>query len=357
MTTKISNKDDDNKPTLDNKERFAKIISQYLESNPILQDNHKKKELEIRFATNPKISRPITKIDYDNVIKQLYSYGFTTTDINGDQMLRITPEFVDKRTGQRKLSSFRAEIIGTNLIQEYCKSNSLQKLIDLPMNTFKQIKFTQKMDAVSKSGDIIRKLNMDDYNFRVSYQTEQDKSVNSNIARTIISNWNDSLKTFRCLNRIRFKHNEYPIYADLTIVKSSTKTKYNNVAIPKYTIQDAEVFENIESYEIELEIENSGVGAGTNYNSTDTIMAMLRKSIRIILCGLQGSNYPISIPERNSVLNSYMHVIYDNPDGPEYILPKQILPKHFTGPNSQTLQVKNIVLNQSSLNNPNIRTN
>ena len=88
--------------------------------------------LEIRFATNPKLSRPITKIDYENVIKQLYACGFTTTDINGDQMLRINPEFVDKRTGQRKLSSFRAEIIGTNLIQEYCKTNNLQKLIDLP---------------------------------------------------------------------------------------------------------------------------------------------------------------------------------------------------------------------------------
>jgi hypothetical protein len=29
------------------------------------------------------------------------------------------------------------------------------------------------------------------------------------------------------------------------------------IAIPKYTIQEAEVFKNVETYEIELEIDNS----------------------------------------------------------------------------------------------------
>jgi predicted restriction endonuclease len=54
------------------------------------------------------------------------------------------------------------------------------------------------------------------------------------------------------MNRVRFYHPEYPLFADLSIVKSSKKS--NHIPIPQYTIQEAGVFNNIETYEIELEI-------------------------------------------------------------------------------------------------------
>jgi hypothetical protein len=333
-----------------NNAKFKHLLTQYLESNPILKTNNKTNEFEIRFGTNPKLSHPITKIDYDNVIKQLYACGFKTNNINGVQMLRIQNEFLDTKTGQKKISNIRAEIIGTDLIQEYCKTNSLQRLIDMPSNTYNKIKFTQKMDAVSKTGEILHKVSMDDYNFRVSYQTEQDYNIQTNISRNIINSWNDSLKLFRTMNRIRFYHNKYPIYADLSIVKSS-KT-INNVSIPKYTIQESGIFDNIEKYEIELELDNTGLGVGTEYNTVDKLMELIRKSIRIILSGLQETKYPISIPEQTIVLNSYMKLIH----GENYELPKRILPKHFIGPNSQTLQLENLVDN-ATLNYPNIHKN
>ena len=58
----------------------------------------------------------------------------------------------------------------------------------------KQIKFTQKMTATTNTGEYIKKLDMDDFNFRVSYQTEQDYNVHSNIAKNIISKWSESKK-------------------------------------------------------------------------------------------------------------------------------------------------------------------
>jgi hypothetical protein len=60
-------------------------------------------------------------------------------------------------------------------------------------------------------------------------------------------------KTFWFINRVRFSHETpLPIFADISIVKSSKKT--NNV-YPQYTIQDSGVSTNQEMYEIELEID------------------------------------------------------------------------------------------------------
>ena len=111
------------------KEEFESIVKHYLESKPYLSLDRKVNELEIRFGTNPKLSRPISKIDYDNVVKQLYACGFRAENIEGTQMLRINCEYTDQRTGITKTSHIRAEITGTDLIQEYCRTNSIQKII------------------------------------------------------------------------------------------------------------------------------------------------------------------------------------------------------------------------------------
>ena len=46
---------------------------------------------------------------------------------------------------------------------------------------------------------------------------EQDYNTQSNIARNIINKWSDSKKLFRHINRVRFSHDEYPVFADITI--------------------------------------------------------------------------------------------------------------------------------------------
>jgi hypothetical protein len=333
-----------------NKEEFERIVGQYLASNPVFPQNNKVSELEVRFGTNPKVAKPINKMGYDNVVKQLYACGFKPENSRGNQILRIQNEYVDNRTGATKMSNIRAEIVGTDMVQEYCRTNNLQKVIDMPSTLFNKIKFTQKMSASDSKGEYIRKLDMEDFNFRVSYQTEQDFNIQSGVARNITSKWVDSKKLFRSMNRVRFYHDEYPIFADLSIIKSSKRM--NRIPIPQYTIQEAEVFSGQESYEVELEIDNSKVGMGTVYDNTASLMNDLRKCIRIILSGLQESKYPIPYSEQEHVLHSYMRIIR----GEDYQV-KRIYPKDFIGPGSFTLQLENIIAPIEDSTIVNIRNN
>lgn len=165
---------------------FENVIKEYLESNPIIRNNKRQNELEIRFGTNNKLAKPLSKIDYDNVVKQLYSCGFVPENADGLQILRIIPETIDTRTGKAKMQ-IRAEIVGSDLVQEYCRTNSIQSVINMPSTLFNKIKFTKKMTAIDKTGAFIQRVDMDDFNFRVSYQTEQDFHIQTDIARNIIS--------------------------------------------------------------------------------------------------------------------------------------------------------------------------
>jgi hypothetical protein len=180
-----------------------------------------------------------------------------------------------------------------------------------------------------------------------------------------MNTWSDRKKTFRLLNRVRFQHPDMPIFADVSIVRSSKrfakksssvmdgganhfKPMGTNVPIPTYTIQESGVFNNIETYEIELEIDNSKVGNGTMYNTPEKIMDVLRNCIRIVLCGIQQCFYPISFTERDTVLNSYMKTIRGDKDY-EYkkinMNDKRTLFSNFVfiGPGSITLQREHIL--------------
>jgi len=238
-------------PTMkDSKADFEHMVELYLASNPLVMQNRKTSELEIRFGTNTRSSRPISKIDYENVVKKLYSSGFDTNDVKGLHLLRIQNEYYDIRKETTKISNIRAEIVGVDLIQEYCKTNSIQKLLDMPSTVSargNKMKFTQKSPPILKDKPL-RAVDFLDFNFRASYQMEQDYNVESNIAKNIISKWSDSKKLFRHINRVRFSHPQYPVFADISIIKSSRKS--GKVPIPQYTIQEAGVFDGIESYEV-----------------------------------------------------------------------------------------------------------
>jgi hypothetical protein len=232
---------------------FEKMVAAYLASNPVMSQNRKTSELEVRFGTNPRLARPISKIDYENVVKQLHASGFTTSDPDGMHMLRIQNEYYDIRSQATKVSNIRAEIVGLDLIQEYCKSNSLQKLIDMPSTSTSRgnkIKFTQKSPPLQgtqqgqgTSDGPMRPVDFTDYNFRVAYQMEQDYTVEWNIAKNILNKWTDSKKLFRYINRVRFSHPTLPIFADLSILRVSPKIG-KKTPVPHYTVQDAKLFQN-----------------------------------------------------------------------------------------------------------------
>lgn len=391
------------KPLVKNGERepnskadFDTMVEFYLASNPVINDKKRGvSELEVRFGTSNKRDRqcrhiipPISKIDYDNVIRSLMTAGFSTADPEGFHILRIQNEYMETREGETRISNVRAEVMGLDLIQEYCRTNSLQKLIDLPSTSgasADKIKFTQKTPpqvADNKEGGSkpLKFVEFSDFNFRVSYQMEKDYNIRSDLAKTIIAKWSDSKKLFRYINRIRLSHPTLPIFADLSIVKGSAKLmtrQCKEIPIPQYTIQEAKVFSDQEHYEIELEIDNSRVGMGTDFENPAPLLDAVRRCIRIVLGGLQGTNYPISYSERDKVLQTYLRMVHYDPDekrtgkdldkelGPDKGLDqdkqsRRVLPRDFIGPSSFTLQLENVQsldAEGNGSNVPNIRTN
>lgn len=356
----------DKKQMKEAKDEFYLRMIQYLaQGTPNYRSDNKQNEFEIRFGTNTSSGRPLSKIDYDNVVKQLLKHGFKTYLPNGVHYLRIN--YQDQLTDQRKMSNVRAELVGVDMIQEYCQTNSIQALLDKPWNHLNKIQFTKKSSTQDDNGNYQKPIDMFDMNFRVSYQLEQSFHSGTPFVKQIIQTWADRKKTFRLMNRVRFSHPTLPIFADISIVRSSKKfSKGNfgfkeggaeggagssfrrppsNVQIPTYTIQESGVLEAAETYEIELEIHNKMVGTGTQYDTAEKVMAALRQTIRIVLCGIQQCFYPISFTERDEVLNGYMKLVRGG-GSQEYVY-KKIDFNHrsefsqnfvFIGPGSVTLQ-------------------
>ena len=349
-------------------EAFKQRLTQYLASGtPNYRNDRKQNEFEIRFGTNTRSGRPLSKIDYDNVVKQLLKNGFTTDLPNGHHYLRIN--YQDQLSDQRKMSNVRAELVGLDMVQEYCQTNSIQSILDKPWNSYNKIQFTKKSSTQEPDGTYQRPIDMYDMNFRVSYQLEQTYHSGTPFVKQVIQTWADRKKTFRLMNRVRFSHPDLPVFADISIIRSSKKFASgrgaridggfdgggpnfrrppSNVPIPTYTIQESGVFEAAETYEIELEIDNSNVGTGKKYETVDQVMNALRASIRIVLCGIQQCFYPISFTERDDVLNGYMKLVLEKK---EYefrrvdFTNKEEFSRNFAfvGPGSVTLQRENIL--------------
>ena len=327
---------------------LEKLIKSYLESNPVLITDGTNKEFEIRFGTNAKLAKPLTQIDYENVVKQLLSCGFKCDNIDGSQLLRITNEYMDKNTGITRLSNVRCELVGNDVIKGYCKHNNIQTLIDTQSTITSQINFTQKMNF-KDGNDILGPVDITSYNFRASFQSEKNFTHHSNFIKNIINQWSNSKKVFRLINRVRFTHTLFPLFVDVSIVKSSIKK--NRRYVPTYTVQESNVFQNNQSYEIELELDNNRVGYNTPYSTSKELVASIKKAIRVVLTGIQNTKYPVSYDEQDKVMKTYLDIIH----GSEHNIDR-IISKYFIGPSSLTLQMENISEAVEDSNVTNIRT-
>jgi|LauGreDrversion4_1035100.scaffolds.fasta_scaffold01317_7 hypothetical protein len=380
-----------------NTAEFENMIRFYLEKSkdPLfpIKTRNISPELEIRFGINKKQSKPISKIDYDNVVVQLLLNGWVSDNIEGVQMLRISNEYYDKykktdiiqlepkpesepklekaektdnadtdqstelfpimngggkRTNMRMSGSIRVEIMGIDLIKAYCKTNSIDYLIRNDSISHHKIKFTEKMNIKDDNAKEIKQIDFYDYNFRVAYKAEKDTSIRSENMkyRNILLNWNTTRKNFRLMNRVRFYHDQYPVYIDLSIVKTNNKftRKQKNVKtdqleeiqVPNYThtIQECHLFDNPSTYEIELELDN----AKAKTYEFDHYITDVRSCIRLVLSGLQQTPYPISYDEQEQVIEQYMERMF----GESWKETKRPYP-FFIGPNSVTLQLENIL--------------
>jgi hypothetical protein len=345
----------------DKQSEFAKIVSHYLEG--ILDKSDGIPELEIRFGTRG--NNPTTREHFDGVIQKLLSSGFTIEKKNG-YSLKIQNEFIDQKTGQTKLSLIRAEIHGINDIQNYCKTNTPDE---------KYVLFTQKMYAKTGSGsggDTIHPVIFDDFNFKVSFQREKHIANTSTLARSILKSWNDNKKTFRYINRTTLKHPEFPFQIDMSVVKESHKDQTGYISAS--TFDAARVLESPIRYEMEIEVVNDLVGPGTAFNHPKHLMDNLRKMIKIVMSGIQGTNYPVSGSEIRSIQQRYYELLYPGDtresegegegedegkqaDRARASRVVELRPKHFIGPNSYTLQMHNIRPFDTDSKVPNIRMN
>jgi hypothetical protein len=306
-------------------------------------------ECEVRFGTNRKSGRTFSKLDYDNVVEQFLRAGFQTDQPEGMHMLRIQSEYFNHNKQQTIFSNIRTELCGIDTIQQYCKTNNIRRLLEVDST---KVKFTQKR-APELKGQLVKPVEQADFNFRVAYQVEKNfTTTTSDAVQRMVDGWLQSKKSFRYLNRVRFRHPQFPVFLDVSIVRSSA-SEYNpntkqRVTIPKHTVQDAKVMESAESYEIELEMDNCRI---PEMKTIAPFLSAVRHCIRLVLSGIQGSPYPISFSERDKVLQSYMLLVHGE-DYVKHLHSTKINSYHFIGPNPMTLQLEHI---QESAQ-PNIRT-
>jgi hypothetical protein len=314
-------------------------------------------EMEAKFGTRG--IRPLTKMDYDNVVKKIRASGWFTPYPYGVHLLRIQPEFLDIRTGQFKTTSdfdrFRIEIDGLNNIQDYCKTNSISYLND--KNSF-SVKINKKAPLkIFKDGketnETIQSANFDDFNFRVSINNEESVSKTSKIGVDVFENWNKTKKVFRYMNRVSFSHTDFPFKIDLSIVKTSIKNE-KGWMIQTYNIEESNVFNNSETYEIEIEVEQR---AKQLYKSPTELSNALQKVVKQILSGLQKTNYPISYSEQKEVGHEYLKLLFEEEQRKrfgEYVPKKNLYPSDFLGPGLVTLDLINVAPSNPNVIVPNI---
>jgi hypothetical protein len=310
-------------------------------------------EMEVKFGTRG--IRQITKNDYDNVVKKLRSLYFTSSSYDGSYSLKIQSEFLDAKTGEFKsafdFERFRVEINTLPLIEEYCKNGNLPDL--MKKNSNDKVKIMRKQDVVIKENPV-RSADFNDFNFRVTYKSEESVSANSKIAQELLGNWDRTKKQFRYVNRISFTNSSYPFRIDLSIVKSSTMDKRRQL-IKTYNVTDSNVFQNHETYEVEIEVINDL--AKQKYKTGEELVKDLKYVTKIILSALQKTNYPISYPEQRQTLSDYMRLIHEQEaikNKTEYEPKPKVYSSHFIGPSSTTLQLKHITPVNTDMNIPNI---
>jgi hypothetical protein len=385
--------------SVDKQTSFSNIVSSYLDG--MMDKTDGIPELEIRFGTRG--NQPITKQNFDSVIQKLLASGFVFSKKNA-YSLKIQNEFIDPKTGQTKLSLIRAEIHGINDVQKYCKTNQPDE---------KYVLFTQKMYArtpgskrntddepegadLSRESNTIMPIVFDDFNFKVSYQREKRVANTSTLARSILKTWNDNKKTFRYINRTTMAHPELPFQIDLSVIKESHRDRSRY--IPETTFEAAKVLDSPPKYEIEIEVINDLVGPGTSFNHPKYLMEKLRKTITLVLSGIQETNYPVSSVELRRIQRKYHELLHPeehsgrtsstnkrirglgdkdsessgsdsdaesdaDSEGGEADTSEaaasgrriQLRPKHFIGPSSFTLQMQNIMPINPDSKSPNIR--
>jgi len=317
-------------------EKFVKYIDIYLSSYARFPENMHP-EFEIRFGT--KKIKNINKVEFYNIIKSLLNYDFKLN--NESYQLKIM--------NASNMSNIRTQITGLPNIQSYCKLNNFSGILDE-----QNLSFVQK-DYFKNDKVVLYPLDFDDYNFRVCYQVEQNFALTHSSIEELKDKWNSIKKVFRYIKRYEYKHPQLPFLVHCSIVKTSKSQ--DGRFIEQYNIKDSEVFNSLENFEIEIELNNEFISLNKLTASKEFLYINLRKVIKYILIGLQETNYPVTISELVNMSQEYLKLI----KGADYKQHMTINVKDHIGPSSSTLQMINLLpeseINDTNSSIPNIRNN
>ena len=316
-------------------EKFNEIVKKYYDAAPHIKHQFEYPELEVKFGTRG-IKR-INKIDYDNVICKLKSLGFILNQPKGEYFLRMENQYLDPASGRFKMSNVRMEVNGMYSIKKYCELNAINH------------------EGIMKNANVkefVDSVDFDDFNFRMTYNIEKTISPRGKMGQDILNKWDNSKKRFRYINRVVLKRKDLPLKIELSIVKSSGRTD-KGAPILSDNFGASGVMNNPESYEIEIEVDNSQLGYPEFLanGSAKSLQESIRKAIKYVLSGLQGTNYPISYVEQSDTLGNYMRLLHK-----ESVVDRKITSRDFIGPQPFTLQMKNIVPVNKNATDFNIRT-
>lgn len=336
-------------------------------SNAVLKqpvERYKQLEMEAKFGT--KGNRFLTKMDYDNVVKKLRSTGWTFVQTDA-YMLRIMSEFSNKQGFDRISDLIRVEIKSMQAIQEYCRTNDIRTVNDSnPQNVVIQKKYQAKLKETETDLDkedkedegVVKAADFSDFNFRVTLNREEGIAKNSGLGSELLEKLHSKKKVFRYLKRVSLTHPDYPFNVDLSVVKTSSRTEQGYFA-KTYRVDESNVFQNPESYEIEIEVDNQR--AKQKYGtSAEQLASGLQKVATMVLAGLQKTNFPVSYTEQNGVLQDYHRLLFEKDakekdSKAEYVPKSKLYPSDFIGPSLVTLDMINIAPLNSNVVVPNIR--
>ena len=328
------------------KNNFSKSLIEYLRLYTLSSQDTD--ELELRFGTN--YSNKITRIDFDNVIKKLKVNNYTCVSPNGKYHLNIQNEFLDERSGRLRMSNIRTEIKGLMNIKKYCKKNTFN--LEIPEQ---YVSFLQKQIKESTGKTRLVALDNKDYEFRVNYKSENRLASEYPLVRNMLNNWNNTKKTFRLIKRFTFKKEGCPFKFDLSVLRTSKWDYQSRKYITESTVQKSNLFNNMETYEIEIEFVNDDAKSMMHLD----LKKELTKGIKLVLSGLQQTNFPISYTEQKAVVYNFVKLTSNSTNEYLFVNDKKghnmrKNRKNFIGPSSITLETENAAPNIEDLNVPNI---
>ena len=314
-----------------NNDKLKEYIDQYVREGQKMQGSRPNPdELEVRFGTN--WWNPITKIKFDFVVERLKSLGWTSSGY-ADYHLNIQSQIVSLQTGKTTIGNIRTEVNGINAIQKYCNTNNIN------LEESSSVNFMQKTIKQRADNQKYFPIHYKDFQFRVNYKTEKKLLSKYDVVKSLVRNWKNSKKVFRYLKRFTFTNPDYPFKIDCSIVKSSGKNR--NRMIPEYTVEKANLFNNPPSYEIEIELLSSAVAYGADYT-----FLKLREGFKIVLSGLQQTNFPTAYTKNDAILQEYMKLTHKSKTPIE----RRIKTRDFIGPSSISLELPNISpINQDAM--------